>query len=129
PANDTITPLMALGAEVVLASTAGERIVPLRDFYTGFRKTAMQPHELLREIRLPALQENQRGVFIKLGLRRAQAISVIDLAIVLTFAATADARRYTPIETKRHHLRSSAFIGGSIIQEAYITLGCLAPTI
>src|SRR5438045_3721324 len=61
------------------------RIVALRDFYTGFRKTAMQPYELLREIRLPALQENQRGLFIKLGLRRAQAISVIDLAIVITF--------------------------------------------
>ena len=85
PANDTITPLMALGAEVVLLSAAGERTVPLRDFYTGFRKTVIQPNELLREIRLPALQENQRGLFIKLGLRRAQAISVIDLAIVLTF--------------------------------------------
>src|SRR5205085_1049191 len=98
PANDTITPLMALGAEVVLASTAGERIVPLRDFYTGFRKTAMQPHELLREIRLPALQENQRGVFIKLGLRRAQAISVIDLAIVLTFdSANSETSAISPI--------------------------------
>src|SRR5215207_6187562 len=86
PANDTITPLMALGAEVVLLSAAGERSVPLPDFYTGFRKTAIQPNELLREIRLPALQENQRGLFIKLGLRRAQAISVIDLAIVLTFS-------------------------------------------
>ena len=85
PANDTITPLMALGAEVVLLSAAGERTVPLRDFYTGFRKTAIQPNELLREIRLPALQEHQRGLFIKLGLRRAQAISVIDMAIVLTF--------------------------------------------
>ena len=85
PANDTITPLLALGAEIVLLSTAGERIVPLHDFYTGFRKTAIQPNELLREIRLPTLQEHQRGLFIKLGLRRAQAISVIDLAIVLTF--------------------------------------------
>jgi CO/xanthine dehydrogenase FAD-binding subunit len=84
PANDAITPLMALGAEVVLLSAAGERTVPLRDFYTSFRKTVIQPDELLREIRLPALQENQRGLFIKLGLRRAQAISVIDLASVLT---------------------------------------------
>src|SRR5215212_698208 len=85
PANDTITPLMALGAEIVLLSAAGRRTVPLYDFYTGFRKTVIQPNELLREIRFPALRDNQRGHFIKLGLRRAQAISVIDIAIVLTF--------------------------------------------
>jgi len=70
PANDSITPLMALGAEVVLISAAGERTMPLHDFYTGFRKTAIQPNELLREIRLPALQGFQRGLFIKLSAPR-----------------------------------------------------------
>ncbi len=120
PANDTITPLMALGAEVLLLSTAGERSVPLRDFYTGFRKTVMQPTELLREIRLPALQENQRGLFIKLGLRRAQAISVIDLAIVLTFdIANSEAAAASSIYNLQF----------AMIKDARITLGCLAPTI
>ena len=55
PANDTITPLMALGAEVVLTSVAGERVVPLDAFYTGVRRTVMAPNELLREIRVPTL--------------------------------------------------------------------------
>jgi xanthine dehydrogenase iron-sulfur cluster and FAD-binding subunit A len=124
PANDTITPLMALGAEVVLLSATGERTVPLRDFYTGFRKTVIQPVELLREIRLPALQENQRGLFIKLGLRRAQAISVIDIAIVLTMGdggweigdRESDSQPPTPISHPP-------------VTDARITLGCLAPTI
>ena len=44
-----------------------------------------RPDELMREIRFPALVPHQRGLFLKLGLRRAQAISVINLAIVLTF--------------------------------------------
>ena len=74
PANDTISPLIALGAEVVLLSREGERVVPLRDFYPGRRSTVCRPDELVRELRLPALAPEQRGLFIKLGLRRAQAI-------------------------------------------------------
>ena len=122
PANDTITPLMALGAEVVLLSAAGERTVPLHDFYSGFRKTVIEPNELLREIRLPALQENQRGLFIKLGLRRAQAISVIDLAIILTFDI---ADRRLQIADWDGAVQSTIYN----LQSAIITLGCLAPTI
>ena len=104
PANDTITPLMALGAELVLASAGNERVVPLHEFYVGFRRTVLQSNELLKEIRIPALRDNQRGLFLKLGLRRAQAISVINVAFVLTF-------------------------DGDIVSDAQITLGCLAPTI
>lgn len=85
PANDTIPPLMALGASVVLRSKDAERVIPLADFYLGLRKTVMQPNEMLVDIQFPALDPaNQRGAFIKLALRRAQAISVVNAAIVLT---------------------------------------------
>lgn len=83
PANDTITPLVALGAEVTLHSVDGERTVQLEDFYSGFRQTVLRANELLRSIRIPPLADHQRGVFLKLGLRRAQAISVVDVAAVI----------------------------------------------
>jgi xanthine dehydrogenase iron-sulfur cluster and FAD-binding subunit A len=104
PANDTITPLMALGAWVVLASVHGERKVRLQDFYTGVRKTAMQPDEMLVDIAFPALKKSQKGTFIKLALRRAQAISVINVAVVLD-------------------------IRSATVNSASITLGAVAPTI
>jgi xanthine dehydrogenase iron-sulfur cluster and FAD-binding subunit A len=105
PANDTIPPLLALDAELVLASTAGERIIPLRQFYQGVRRTQLQANEFLREIRIPTVgASTHRGLFLKLGLRGAQAISVVNVALVLSFS-------------------------DEQIIDAQIAVGCVAPTV
>jgi xanthine dehydrogenase iron-sulfur cluster and FAD-binding subunit A len=104
PANDTITPLMALDAWVVLQSVRGERRVPLRKFYTGVRKTVMQDDEMLVELAFKGMTTSQSGTFMKMALRRAQAISVVNLALILTFDE-------------------------DTVTAASITLGAVAPTI
>ncbi|MCP3910032.1 MAG: 2Fe-2S iron-sulfur cluster binding domain-containing protein [Actinomycetia bacterium] len=85
PANDTISALLALGASVELTSASGRRTLPLDQFFTGFRATALNPGELVTRIIVPRLGAHARGVFVKLGLRRAQAISVVHLAAVVEF--------------------------------------------
>ena len=120
PANDTITPLMALDASVTLQSVRGTRIVPLKDFYTGVRKTVMQPDEMMVDISFPAMATSARGTFIKLALRRAQAISIIDVAVILDTSTVLSAGTSTGL--------SAPSEAGSI-RSAAISLGAVAPTI
>lgn len=104
PANDTIAPLMALNATLTVISARGERNIALSDFYTGVRKTVLQNDEIVTDISFPALKNTQKGTFIKMALREAQAISIVNAAVILDLT-------------------------GDLISEVIITLGSVAPTI
>ena len=80
PAGDMLPLLLATDAQLVLGSAAGERWVPARDFWPGYRKTALTPNELLLRINIPLLGDRQVR-FRKVGTRRAQAISKVVMAL------------------------------------------------
>ena len=62
PSADMAPPLMALSAEIKLISSAGERIVPLENFFTGPYRTVVKTDELVVEIQIPALPVHTAGV-------------------------------------------------------------------
>jgi CO/xanthine dehydrogenase FAD-binding subunit len=83
PAADGVPALMALSAEVELASTRGLRRLPLTQFITGNRTTQRQPDELVTAILVPARSERARSIFLKLGARRYLVISIAMAAVTL----------------------------------------------
>jgi CO/xanthine dehydrogenase FAD-binding subunit len=81
PAGDCPPPLLATGAEVEVASTAGRRRVPVAEFFTGPKKSALQPDELILAVWVPAATGPQQ--FAKIGTRNAMVIAVCSFALVL----------------------------------------------
>jgi carbon-monoxide dehydrogenase medium subunit len=79
PAADAVPPLLAADATVLLAGPAGQRELTLANFLLGPGKTALEPGEVLTEILIPMQSAACRSGFVKVGRRKAQAISIINL--------------------------------------------------
>jgi N-methylhydantoinase B len=86
PAGDGIPNLLALEARVELASPGGTRLLPLHEFLTGYRATALAPDEIATALHIPRLP-GSRGGFVKLGARRYLVISIVMAAGVLACEA------------------------------------------
>ncbi len=80
PAADGVPVLMAYGAEVELACMESTRRIPLSGFYHGYKQLEMRPDELITRVWLPR-REHRFEEFIKVGARRAQAITKVGVAI------------------------------------------------
>jgi carbon-monoxide dehydrogenase medium subunit len=83
PSADTAPPLLVLDATAILAGPAGERQLPLRDFFVGPGKTALAAGELLREIVLPAPAPRSGSAYVRHIPRAAMDISVAGVAAAL----------------------------------------------
>jgi carbon-monoxide dehydrogenase medium subunit len=102
PAADAPLALIALKASVVLTQSAGQREVPLEDFFLGPGKSVLQPGEIISKIRVPALQARTGGAYVKHAVRRTD-IAIVSVAVVVRLAEKA-------------------------CEEARIALGSVAPT-
>ena len=81
PAGDAHPPLLASGAIVEAESVRGTRMIPITEFYTGVKRHALRPDELIRAVRIPSATGPQ--YFSKIGTRNAMVIAVCSFAVAL----------------------------------------------
>ncbi|TWD73135.1 CO/xanthine dehydrogenase FAD-binding subunit [Kribbella amoyensis] len=81
PAGDSHPPLLATGAEVEAASVRGVRRIPIDDFFTGVKRNALAPDELITAVVVPISRGPQQ--FSKIGPRNAMVIAVCSFALAL----------------------------------------------
>jgi carbon-monoxide dehydrogenase medium subunit len=105
PSADIIPSLVSLEATARIASVRGERNVPLDSFFTGVRKTVLEPDELLVDLRIPAPPPRTSGSYIKLYTRPAMDLAMVGVGVTVTLAPD-----------------------DSIVRKARICLGAVAPT-
>jgi len=84
PAADMVPPLLALDAEVTLTSKRGTRVVPLADFFVGYKKDVRRSDELLTEISWTRPSRPSANRSYKLALRKGDAITVVGIAVALS---------------------------------------------
>ncbi len=106
PSMDSGPLLMALEAMVAVESPGGRRRIPLQELFVGPRKTALGPDELLVEIVIPKRNVGKPAAFQKFGLRKGQALALVNAA-------------------------ASFWVDGGkkSFREARIALGAVAPTV
>ena len=81
PAGDAHPPLLAGDAVVEVESTRGIRVMPLSEFFTGAKRNALEPDELIKAVLVPSARGPQE--FAKIGTRNAMVIAVTSFAVAL----------------------------------------------
>jgi CO/xanthine dehydrogenase FAD-binding subunit len=81
PAGDAHPPLLAAGAEIEISSTKGTRLLPVDQFFTGPKRHALEPGELISAVRIPLPTGPEQ--FSKIGTRNAMVIAVAAFSLAL----------------------------------------------
>jgi carbon-monoxide dehydrogenase medium subunit len=124
PANDHPATMLALGAQVVATGSHGERIIPIEEFFLSLFSTALQPGEILTEIRVPVPPARSGGAYFKLE-RKVGDFATAAVAAQVTVDANGAAQQVgialtnvgpTPIKAKK----AEDFLRGKKLDEANI---------
>lgn len=105
PAGDSIPALFVLDAKLCIANKQEKKIIDIADFFVGPKRSILKPNELITEIIFPAMHNNEKGFFLKIGGRKALAISKVSVAGKIRFDKS------------------------NKIDDAKIALGAVAPTV
>lgn len=89
PAADTAPPLLVYGARVHITGPAGDRAVPVAEFFTGPGRTVLGAGELVRSLELPLPTERQGGAFARLSRRKGVDLATASVACLVRAGGTA----------------------------------------
>jgi carbon-monoxide dehydrogenase medium subunit len=103
PASDVAPPLVALGAELEIVGSNGNKTVPLESFYRGLEQTTLEPGDIVTEIRVPPIPDGSGGAFFKLA-HTAACIAKVNVAVLIN-------------------------LDNNICKDVRIVLGAVAPTV
>lgn len=85
PSADTAPPMLVLEAEVHIASSSGERTVPLTEFFTGPSRTVLQHGEIVTRFSVPKPLPNTGMAYWKHTRRQAMDLPILGVASLLSF--------------------------------------------
>jgi carbon-monoxide dehydrogenase medium subunit len=124
PANDHPATMIALGAQVVATGSGGERIIPIEEFFLSLFSTALQPGEILTEVRVPVPPPRSGGAYFKLE-RKVGDFATAAVAAQVTLEGSGAAQKVgialtnvgpTPIKAKK----AEDFLRGKKLDDANI---------
>ncbi|HXF40921.1 MAG TPA: xanthine dehydrogenase family protein subunit M [Blastocatellia bacterium] len=124
PANDHPATMLALGASVIALGPNGEREIPIASFFPGLFTTALEPDEILTEIRIPIPPPSSGGAYLKLE-RKVGDYATAGVAVQITLDSSGACSRagigltnvgFTPLKARK----AEAFLTGRALDDAAI---------
>src|SRR6516162_8369761 len=126
PANDHPATMLSLGAKVVATGPKGQRVIPIEEFFVSVFTTALEPDEIVTEIRIPLPSPRSGGAYFKLE-RKVGDFATAAVATQLTLDAGGNCQQAgiamtnvgpTPVRARK----AEAFLPGKKPDEANIRL-------